>query len=132
MGKKVIFICPIKNLEELFSSKRLQQKFVCCRPCMPFLSLKELGTSSSECPTECPKSKNTRQQHSLAAKVDDSVQGCLRRSSASRLRDVILPFYSALVRPHQEHCSQSCVPQYERDMDGLEESKIGLQRSRKN
>lgn len=65
------------------------------------------------------KLKNISQQHALAAKVADSVQGCLRRSVASRLRDAFLPFYLGLVRPHQELCTQFWAPQYERDMDAV-------------
>lgn len=34
----------------------------------------------------------------LAARKTDSLLGCIRRSFASRSRQVILPFYSALVR----------------------------------
>ena len=33
---------------------------------------------------------------------------------------MILPLYSALVRPKLEHCTQMCSPQYRRDMDLLE------------
>ncbi|GAB0182667.1 hypothetical protein GRJ2_000732000 [Grus japonensis] len=63
---------------------------------------------------------NMSRQCALAAQKANRVLGCIKRSVTSRLREVILPLYSALMRPHLEYCIQLWGPQYRRDMDLLE------------
>ena len=74
---------------------------------------KDLGVLEDE-------KQDMSQQCAPAAQKANYTLSYIKKGVASRERDVIVPLYSALVRPHLEYCVQAWGAQYRTDAELLE------------
>jgi hypothetical protein len=66
------------------------------------------------------KSMSMSRQCSEAAKKANRALGQVKRTVSNRSREVVVPLYKSLVRPHLEDCIQAWRPYLKKDISTLE------------
>ena len=66
------------------------------------------------------KEKDLRLTISADMKVSEQILGLIRRNIVYKEKELIIPLYKTLVRPHLEYCIQAWRPYRKKDIDMLE------------
>ena len=56
----------------------------------------------------------------IAASKGNQIVGLIRRTITYKEKQLIVPLYKAIVRPHLEYCIQAWRPYHKKDIDKLE------------
>ena len=60
------------------------------------------------------------EQCGIAASKVTQILGLIRRTITYKEKQLIVPQYKAIVRPHLEYCIQAWMPYHKKDIDKLE------------
>ena len=60
------------------------------------------------------------EQCGIAASKGNQILGLIRRTIMYKEKQLIVPLYKAIVRPHLEYCIQARKPYHKKDIDKLE------------
>ena len=63
---------------------------------------------------------NVSEQCGIAAAKGNQILGLIRRNIVYNEKELIIPLYTSIVRPHLEYCIQACRPYRKKDIDMLE------------